>query len=178
MTTDFDDKDRKELLRIARATLREYLSTGYLPPGSPHRKSLLDPSGAAVTLTVDGAVRGRAVSVDADRPLYVAVEELAVAAATRDVRGEPVRLEDLPRVRVQVAVVKALTEVGADAVSPGVGLSLTRGPRRGVVLPEESSGWARERLLDEACWRAALPAGAWREAQLHRFDLEIFDEEI
>src|SRR5438045_8392645 len=86
-----EQHDQKELLRIARATLREYLTTGFMPPGAPHRKSLLEPRGAFVTLHVGGELRGCIGRVDADTPLYLAVEQLAVAAATRDPRFDPLR---------------------------------------------------------------------------------------
>lgn len=36
-----DVHERRELLRIARATVREYLQTGRYPPGSPHCEALL-----------------------------------------------------------------------------------------------------------------------------------------
>src|SRR5437870_3734547 len=99
-----DDRDRRELLRIARATLREHLATGYLPPGSPHRKSLLRNCGAFVTIKIAGHLRGCMGRVEADKPLFLAVEELTVAAATRDPRFEPIRGEEMKDVRLTISV--------------------------------------------------------------------------
>jgi len=179
--SELDDKEQKELLRIARATLREWLSTGYLPPGAPHRKSLLEQRGAAVTLSALGLPRGQATALDGDRPLYLAIEELAVQAASRDPRCEPLRAEELADVLITVHVLSAPEPAGADAIDPARdGVAITRGPRRGLVLPgvAAADGWDRERLLDEACARAALPAGAWRDpgTQIHRFTALTFSE--
>src|SRR4029077_16360933 len=109
-TAGLDENDKSELLRIARATLREYLTTGFMPPGAPHRKSLLEPRGAFVTLHVGGELRGCIGRVDADTPLYLAVEQLAVAAATRAPRFEPLRAEELPETRVEVSVLSKLVD--------------------------------------------------------------------
>ena len=45
-----DDSGRRELNRIARVTLREFLRSGKLPPGAPHKKALRRRSGKSETL--------------------------------------------------------------------------------------------------------------------------------
>src|SRR5438552_13797347 len=124
----FDDSDRKELLRIARATLREFLSTGYLPPGAPHRKTLLTPHAAFVSVHVRGDLRGCMGHVEADRPLYLAVEELAVAAASRDPRFEPIRIEELRDVKLEISILSGLRPAKPEDVVLGEhGVVVTRG---------------------------------------------------
>ena len=44
------EDETKELLRIARATVKEYLLSGRIPPGAPHRPSLVAPAAVFVTL--------------------------------------------------------------------------------------------------------------------------------
>src|SRR5258706_9530083 len=153
------DHDREELLRIARATLREFLATGYMPPGAPHRKSLLLPAGAFVSVYVDGELRGCMGRVDADTPLYLAVEQLAVAAATRDPRFEAVRMEELKQARIEISVLSTVAPAAPDAIEIGRhGLVITRGPRRGLLLPQVAvkHGFTREQFLDETCAKAGL----------------------
>jgi hypothetical protein len=176
-----DDSDRRELLRIARATLREFLATGYMPPGAPHRKSLLLPMGAFVSVYVDGELRGCMGRVDADTPLYLAVEQLAVAAASRDPRFEAVRMEELKQARLEVSVLSPVTPIAHDDIEIGRhGLVVTRGPRRGLLLPQVAvkHGFNREQFLDETCAKAGLPAGAWQEAgtTVQAFTAEVFTE--
>lgn len=181
MTHPLDERDRSEILRIARATLREHLTSGYLPPGAPHRPSLLQPAGAFVTLRVGGELRGCMGRVDADKPLYLAVEELTVAAATRDPRFDPVRIEELKDTRISVSILSAIEPASVETIELGKhGLVITRGPRRGLLLPQVAveHGFTREQFLDETCGKAGLPPGAWRESgtRLERFTAEVISE--
>lgn len=176
-----EDRDRSELLRIARTTLREHLTTGYLPPGAPHRKTLLQPAGAFVTIYVDGLLRGCMGRVEAEQPLYLTVEELTVAAATRDPRFDPVRLEELKAARIAVSVLTQPVAAQPEEIVIGRdGLVVTRGPRRGLLLPQVATehGFTVEQFLDETCKKAGLPPGAWREAgtTVERFTAEVFEE--
>jgi AmmeMemoRadiSam system protein A len=176
-----DEGDRRELLRIARATLREFLATGYMPPGAPHRKSLLLPAGAFVSVYVDGELRGCMGRVDADTPLYLAVEQLAVDAASRDPRVEPVRMEELKQTRLEISVLSAVAPTTAEAIEIGRhGLVITRGPRRGLLLPQVAvkHGFTREQFLDETCAKAGLSAGAWHDSgtTIDSFTAEVFAE--
>jgi AmmeMemoRadiSam system protein A len=173
--------DQRELLRIARATLREYLTTGFMPPGAPHRKSLLLPRGAFVTLHVRGELRGCIGRFDPDTPLYLAVEQLAVAAATRDPRFDPLRAEELPDVRVEISLLSPLIDGKPEDVELGKhGLVITRGVRRGLLLPQVAleHNFTREQFLDETCAKAGLPPGAWRQegTTLQLFTADVFQE--
>lgn len=155
-----DDDDHRELLRIARATLREYLTTGFMPPGAPHRKSLLEPRGAFVSVRVAGELRGCIGRVEADTPLYLAIEQLAVAAATRDPRFDPLRVEELPETRIEVSVLSALETAKPDDIVVGRhGLVITRGVRRGLLLPQVAvhHNLTCNQFLDEVCGKAGLP---------------------
>ena len=176
-----EESDQRELLRIARATLREFLATGYMPPGTPHRKILLQPMGAFVSVYVDDELRGCMGRVDADTPLYLAVEQLTVAAATRDHRFDPVRMEDLKQTRLEISVLSGLSEITPEAIEIGKhGLVITRGPRRGLLLPQVAvkHSFDREQFLDETCGKAGLPEGAWREpgTRVEGFTAEVFSE--
>ncbi|MEZ4402270.1 MAG: hypothetical protein R3B06_19755 [Kofleriaceae bacterium] len=78
---DLAPDERRELLRIARATLREFIDSGRIPPGKPHRASLVAPAAVEVRLLDDGAEVAAATAADATRPLYRAIQEAVVAAA-------------------------------------------------------------------------------------------------
>jgi len=180
-TAGLDENDKRELLPIARATFREYLTTGFMPPGAPDRKSLLEPRGAFVTLHVGGDLRGCIGRVDADTPLYLAVEQLAVAAATRDPRFDPLRAEELSDTRVEISVLSPVTSGKPEDVEIGKhGLVVTRGVRRGLLLPQVAIEHKldRDRFLDETCAKAGLPPGAWKEPGtiLQLFTADVFKE--
>jgi AmmeMemoRadiSam system protein A len=180
-TAGLDENDKRELLRIARATLREYLTTGFMPPGAPHRRSLLEPRGAFVTIHTRGELRGCIGRVDADTPLYLAVEQLAVSAATRDPRFDPLRAEELSETRVEISVLSPLSAGKAEEVQIGKhGLVITKGVRRGLLLPQVAveHNLEREQFLDETCAKAGLPPGAWKEpgTTLEVFTADVFRE--
>src|SRR6185436_1196985 len=134
-----------------------------------------------VSVYVDDELRGCMGRVDADTPLYLAVEQLAVAAATRDPRFDPLRMEELKQLRVEISVLSAVSPIAPDAIEIGRhGLVITRGPRRGLLLPQVAvkHGFSREQFLDEACAKAGLAAGAWQEPGtiVACFTAEVFAE--
>ena len=92
-----EESDRRELLRIARVTLKEWLKSARIPPGAPHRAALLSHAGAFVTVTVGGVLRGCIGHTDPETPLFRTISDLAIAAATRDPRFPALTLEELPQ---------------------------------------------------------------------------------
>jgi AmmeMemoRadiSam system protein A len=175
-----EHRDGQELLRIARATLREYLATGLFPPGAPHRRILLEQRGAFVSLYAAGRLRGCIGRIEPDTPLYLAVEQLT-ASATRDPRFEPLRLEELPDTAVEISVLSAPEAASFERIELGRhGLLLTQGYHRGVLLPKVAVqyGWSVQRFLDETCLKAGLVPGAWRDpaTRLQIFTVQSFCE--
>jgi AmmeMemoRadiSam system protein A len=175
------EDDRRELVRIARTTLREYLSYGELPAGRPHREALLQPGAAFCTLTRNGALRGCMGTLAYDRPLYRAVEEMAVSAATRDPRFPPVTGEEGEECEIELSVLTPLHSIRPDEIEIGRhGLLITRGARRGLLLPQVASsrGWSVEEFLQQTCRKAGLAPDDWRlpDAELQAFEAEVFEE--
>jgi AmmeMemoRadiSam system protein A len=176
------DDEKRELLRIARATLREYSRTGHVPPGKPHRQSLIAPASVFVTLHRGDELRGCIGSLQDSTPLYKGIQEMAVAAATRDTRFENVPPDEIPELTIEISVLSARAVVsGPSELMVGEhGVCLTRGARRGLLLPQvaEDNGWDAETFLDRVCNKAGLPDGSWREddATLEVFTAQVFDE--
>lgn len=113
------DDDRRELLRIARTTLREMTRLGDIPPGKPHRESLLVPSAVFVALRRGTALRAAAGRFDADEPLYRAVQLMVAAAVSRDPRFSPVTAEDEGELSIELALLRAGAPRVDVAVSEG-----------------------------------------------------------
>lgn len=176
------DDEKRELLRIARATLREHLDTGRIPPGKPHRESLLTPAAVFVTLHRDHALRGCIGSVEARTPLYRAVQEMAVAAACRDPRFPPLVDEELEQVELEISVLSHARPVrGPDELVIGRdGLVVEAFGRRGLLLPQVApeAGWDAKTLLERTCVKAGVPADTWQrpDARLTAFNAQVFSE--
>ena len=101
---ELTDEERRELLRIARATLREHVRSGRLPPGKPHRDSLLAPAEVITTLLVGETIRGRTTASGEKAPLYRAVQHAVAGAASGDQRFEPVSEGELSDLTIEIAV--------------------------------------------------------------------------
>jgi uncharacterized protein len=175
--------EKREILRIARATAVEFLRSGRLPPGKPHRRSLLAEAGAFVTLrTKSGELRGCIGTQSEDSPLYRTVQDMAIAAATRDPRFPPVKIDELGSLVLEVSVLGERVRIReAREVDIGVhGLTIACRGQRGLLLPQvaSESDWSGEEFLRRVCNKAQLPDDAWQqpEATVERFTAQVFDE--
>jgi AmmeMemoRadiSam system protein A len=174
--------EQRELLRIARATLREHARSGKLPPGKPHRDTLLAPAAVFVTLHRDADLRGCIGTTTADRPIYRAVQEMAVAAATRDPRFPPVTADEIALIEIEISVLGALRAVqGPEEVVIGRdGVVVDGRGHRGLLLPHVAveSGWDAKAFVERTCQKAGLPRDAWREGDLtiSVFPTQVFSE--
>jgi AmmeMemoRadiSam system protein A len=176
------DDEKRELLRIARATLREHSFSGRIPPGKPHRESLLTPAAVFVTLHAAGQLRGCIGTVEPEKPLYRAVQEMAVAAATRDPRFPAVPADEVDDLQIEISVLGATRPVKSpdDLVIGTDGCRIDAHGRRGLLLPQVApeAGWDAKTLLARVCAKAGLPDDAWQdgEAQVVAFGAQVFSD--
>jgi AmmeMemoRadiSam system protein A len=115
----------------------------------------------------DGTLRGCVGFVDPRYALEEAVARAASAAAADDLRFDPVTAAELPTLRIDISVLGPVRRVEPEQVEIGVhGVVVRCGGSSGLLLPQVAveHGWDRETLLDKTCWKAGLPAGAWRRA--------------
>ncbi len=175
----FTPAQQAVLLRLAREAIAAYLRTGNLPPVTPDDPALSRRAGVFVTLWQGEELRGCIGHIKADRPLYRAVQEMAVSAATSDTRFDPLSLDELGSLTVEISVLSPLRRITSiEQVEVGRhGLVVAKEGRRGLLLPEVATerGWDRYTFADAVCWKAGLPAGCWRAgATLHTFTAVVF----
>ena len=176
------DDEKRERLRIARATLREHGYSGRIPPGKPHREALCAPAGVFVSLHEGETLRGCIGTIEAEKPLYRIIQEMAVAAATRDPRFAPVEEGELDDLTIEISVLGVRREVrGPDEIVIGVdGLWISHGERRGLLLPQVAvqASWDAVTFLTRTCHKAGLPPEAWRdpEATVTAFQAQVFSD--
>jgi len=173
---------REELLALARATIAEYLETDTLPNYETDDPLLTGRSGVFVTLKEHGVLRGCIGHTRADLPLYQAVQQMAVSAATGDPRFPPLTAEGLDAITVEISVLSPFRRVtDVEQIQVGVhGLMIFAGGRQGILLPQVpvEQGWDREEYLDNLCLKANLSVGCWQEgATLYAFTAVVFGEE-
>jgi AmmeMemoRadiSam system protein B/AmmeMemoRadiSam system protein A len=176
------DEERRELLRLARASIVAALRGD--PPPTPRMMTPVfeEPSGAFVTLNDRGRLRGCIGAVLATRPLVENVLAMAVEAAFRDPRFPPVREDELDRLDIEISVMSPLEHVeDVSEIAVGRdGLIIQREGSSGLLLPQVATeyGWDREMFLDHTCQKAGLPPGTWRKpgTTILRFSAEVFGE--
>lgn len=139
-------------------------------------------AGVFVTLRSGEALRGCIGTTAGDVPLGRGIQQMAVAAATRDPRFSPVAEDELEGLSIEISVLGTPEPIaGPDDVVIGThGLIVGGGGRRGLLLPQVASdhGLDPEQFLDAVCRKAGLPRGAWRQPgiDLARFVSEVFSE--
>jgi uncharacterized protein len=182
-THELADDEKRELLRIARATLREHSFSGRIPPGKPHRESLLAPAAVFVSLHRGDALRGCIGTVDEEKPLYRAIQEMAVAAATRDPRFSTVEPDEVDELSIEISVLGAPRVIKSpdDLVIGQDGVRIEADGRRGLLLPRVAAeaGWDAATLLAKTCAKAGLPEDAWRQGGVRvlAFGAQVFNDQ-
>ncbi|MFQ5905988.1 MAG: AmmeMemoRadiSam system protein A [bacterium] len=174
--------EKKELVRIARQSLRSAVKRTPKPKLEPLTDTLKEQRGAFVTLKKHGNLRGCIGYIEAVKPLYLAVAEMAVSAGMRDPRFSPVEEDELPDVTIEISVLSPLKQVkGVEDIEVGRdGIYIVKHHYSGVLLPQVATEykWDSETFLEETCLKAGLPTDAWRRgAKVYTFSAEIFGEE-
>ncbi len=110
-------------------------------------------------------------------------------SATRDPRFAPLTEEELESVIVEVSLLTPPEKVEYEdpeelpekVVCGKHGLIISKGPRRGLLLPQVpvDQGWDEEKFLTHTCRKAGLSSNEWRksECQIEMFEGVIFKEE-
>lgn len=166
--------DERELLRIARATLREYVRSGRTPPGKPHREGLLQYGDVAARLEGRGMARSFLCRGKAT-PLYRGVQR-AVEAAARGGFEElpPVAEWELDALAIEIALIREIRPIADPSeIRMGEhGLAVAALGRKALVLPETAPGG----LTAAAFWHRGLErAGA---DEVEHLAVEVFSARI
>ncbi len=177
-----DQSDQQELLRLARATLHSFLTSGSVPEYHTSRPELRTRSGAFVSLHRGHELRGCVGQIVPDRELFRIVQHCAVSAASEDMRFSPVMPEELDQLKIEISVLSPLrrTPDVAEIETGKHGIYITRGSNRGLLLPQVATeyGWDRETFLAQTCRKAGLPEAAWKDAAtvISIFEAQVFSE--
>lgn len=145
---------------------------------------LCEPHAAFVTLKKHGELRGCIGKMDFERPSWLNVVEAAVASALEDPRFPPVQHDELPEIRLEISVLEPPVELPDPAQFDPLqhGIIVEKGMRHALLLPKvaQEYGWDARKTLETVCWKAGLPADAWRapDARLKVFTAFDFGEPV
>ena len=180
--TGLDREMRRELLAIARNTIRHYLLEGREWEPAVNNPSLREARGAFVSIHIGGRLRGCIGTFEADSPLCLTIRDMAISASTRDPRFPAMEPHEMERMDLEISVLSPLRTVRPGEVEVGKhGIYITKGYRRGVLLPQVAvnNGWDRETFLSQTCWKARLPQDAWKDpdTEVQVFTADVFGED-
>ena len=171
-------EEQQKLLRWARRAIEAAVRGEPQPeiPKAELTQALRAPHGAFVTITKQGELRGCIGKMDFERPLWENVLGAAVASALEDPRFASMEPGELSEVHLEISVLEPPVPLSRieDFDASRHGIIIQKGPRHGLLLPKvaEEYGWDEQKTLEMVCWKAGLPAQAWREPDAH---LQIFE---
>jgi AmmeMemoRadiSam system protein A len=173
--------EKQALLEIARRALVAAVESRTPLDDLPSSVDSAVSEGAFVTLLHRGRLRGCIGQIGTPQPIVSMVAYCAGAAALEDPRFAPVRTHELAEIDIELSILFSLQVIAPERIEIGKhGLMVTRGRKRGVLLPQVATrfGWSAERFLDETCAKAGLEQAAWRhpEARIEAFIAEVFCE--
>jgi len=176
-------REKSELLKIARKSVetavRDHKQYEYSPVGL---EALEQERGAFVTLKEHGQLRGCIGYVAPYKPLSTTVRDVAMFAALRDTRFNPVSAGELGALDYEISVLSPLRRVlDIKEIRVGQhGLIMKRGDTEGLLLPQVpvEAKWDRATFLEETCFKAGLPRNCWLSADtdIFRFTALVFPE--
>lgn len=182
---DFEltDKDKADLIGIARLTMEEYVRSGRTPElkTASFSDNIKMPCGAFVTLMKDGELRGCIGAFDPADPLYSVVQQMAVAASTRDYRFSKVKEEEFDKIELEISVLTPMKKIASvDEIELGRhGIYIKKGSSSGTFLPQVATetGWTLEEFLGH-CARDKARIGweGWKEADIYIYEALVFHE--
>jgi len=192
-TSPLTNDQGQTLVQLARFIIMEKL--GRTPPDKPYQAlqaKLAEPcfdqvAGVFVTLTLNSRLRGCIGSLEGTTPLRKEVCCNASKAAFEDSRFQPLDVDELERVHIEVSILtpphpleySSTTDL-LNQLRPGVdGVILRQGISGATFLPQV---WEQlpqpERFLGQLCLKAGLPEKKWQtdSLEIETYQVQSFEE--
>ncbi len=177
------DKEKKELLAIARKTVEQYVKN-HRKPDLDARKlssSIKAKGGAFVTLRKNGDLRGCIGHFEADKSLVEIVQDMAIASSTQDYRFSPVEPDEIPRLEIEISVLTPMRRIASiDEIVLGKhGIYIRKGFNAGTFLPQVATetGWTKEEFLGHCAQdKAGIGWNGWKDAEIFVYEALVFGE--
>jgi uncharacterized protein (TIGR00296 family) len=186
---EFSDADGKELVKIARRAVTEFLKTNSKIDDAEFNSKFDFSSGVFVTLNKQNSLRGCIGYPIPVKKLSDGLIDAAISAATQDTRFSPVSSDELDRITFEVTVLTPPVEIKVKEYADYLkeikvgrdGLIVENSYSSGLLLPQVPTeyGWNVEEFLEYTCQKAGLEKDAWKDndTKISRFEGVIFKEE-
>jgi len=179
----FTEQEKEMLIAMAKNSIKEAILGVATEGTTPDFKSeaLNAQNGVFVSVYVNGQLRGCLGRFNNTEPLWQAVKQLAVSAATEDSRFDEITAEELDLLSVEISVLTPLQKIkSSKEIQLGKhGIFIKKGTNNGVFLPQVADNyhWTVEEFLGH-CARDKAKIGwdGWREAEIYIFEATIFGD--
>ncbi len=181
-------EDGKSLIALAKDAISSYFKNKDAAVSDEDKKKFSEESGAFVTLTLGGELKGCIGFTEAMFPLWETIVKAAQSAAFGDPRFTPLTEEEFKKIKIEVSVltkpelIKAKpSEYGKHIEIGKHGLIVEKGMFKGLLLPqvftEYKADW--KKALEMTCQKAGLSPDSWKDSdcKIFRFSAIIFGED-
>jgi len=174
------EEEKTYLHHVAKSAIEAKLSGEVLPHFDPPTSKLKEKRGAFVSLHRQGQLRGCIGYIQAYKPLYQTVTEMAVAAAFQDSRFQPLQKDELKDLEIEISALTPLKKISdIKEIEIGKhGIYIIKGFNSGLLLPQVATeyGWNTEAFLENTCHKAGLSKDAWKDkdVEIYIFSADIF----
>jgi len=183
MKDEYLSKEEKvKLLEIAKLSIIEAVTGKRQFFPNVTEEKLKENCGAFVTIKENNELRGCIGYIQAVKPLYETVKDVAKSAAVNDYRFNPVAENELDKLELEISVLTPLKKIkDINEIEVGKhGLVMKQGFNSGLLLPQVATeyNWDKETFLKETCRKAGLPQDAWKDksTEIYTFSAEVFGE--
>ena len=175
-------EEKKKLLEIARLSIIEVVTGKKQSPPDVTEERLKENCGAFVTIKENDRLRGCIGYIQAVKPLYETVKDVAKSAAVNDYRFNPVSQDELDKLQLEISVLTPLKKINniSEIVVGKHGLYMKQGFNSGLLLPQVATEykWDKETFLKETCRKSGLSQDAWKDksTEIYTFSAEVFGD--
>ncbi|MGQ9468643.1 MAG: TIGR00296 family protein [Nitrososphaerales archaeon] len=190
---DISDEEGKLLVKIARDAIENHVKNyKRIKPSNDLPEKFYERCGIFVTINKheygEKHLRGCIGHPYPDKPLIEALIDSGIAAAVEDPRFEPLSVDELNEVLIEVSVlttpelivVKSPREYPSKVKIGEDGLIFKWAWGSGLLLPQVpvEYNWDAEEFLSHTCMKAGAPPDAWLlpNAKIYKFQAIVFEE--
>ncbi|PJA20493.1 MAG: TIGR00296 family protein [Candidatus Diapherotrites archaeon CG_4_10_14_0_2_um_filter_31_5] len=184
----FSLKEGTKLIELARKSIKYFFATETIMKDN-HQEKFSEKQGVFVSLHDEfRELRGCIGFPFPVMPLWNAVIDTSVSAAFKDPRFNPLKIEELDKVKLEISVlsvpeeIKEKKELILKKIKIGEnGLIIKMHGNSGLLLPQVATEWKynSKEFLEQTCVKAGLDKQDWKkkECKILKFQAQIFKEE-
>ncbi|MCL5126753.1 MAG: AmmeMemoRadiSam system protein A [Deltaproteobacteria bacterium] len=174
------EEEKAQLRDLCKAVVESRCRGLKVPSCKSRSEKLNEKCGAFVTINKKGMLRGCIGWLNATKPLYETVQEMAENAAFKDPRFRPVSEDELEFLDYEISVLTPFRRVqDIEEIQVGKhGILIRNGAMSGLLLPQVAAerNWDRVTFLGETCRKAGLPRDMWKDpdTEIYIFSADVF----